>query len=171
MASFIRKLRNRKHGIIDETDILDISQITANLFVSNWPIAKHAPEIAGYGISLIVCTLWESQDAALKQPPLRMIQIRMTDAPIMPLPLSQLRRGVEAALPVIESGGKVLVFCKSGIHRSVATASCILIGQGYSAEEAMRMVADGREKADPYKPHIRKRIEKFEPYWRKLHTS
>jgi hypothetical protein len=29
----------------------------------------------------------------------------------------------------------------------------------------MRIVAEGREKADPYKPHIRKRIEKFESYW------
>jgi hypothetical protein len=71
----------------------------------------------------------------------------------------------------MESGGKVLTFCKSGIHRSVAMASCILIGQGYSAEEAMRMVADGREIADPYKPHIRKRIEKFEPYWHQHHSS
>ncbi|MCP4167263.1 MAG: dual specificity protein phosphatase family protein [Chloroflexi bacterium] len=165
MASIVRKLRNRRQGITEETDILDISKITDGLFVSNWPIAKHEPEIVGYGIELIICTIWESQDKELNQPPLKMIHIRMTDAPFMPLPMSQLRRGVEAALPVLEADGRVLVFCKSGIHRSVAMASCILIGQGYSAEEAMRMVADAREIADPYKPHIRKRIEKFEPYW------
>jgi len=159
------------HGITDEKDVLDISQIMEHLFVSNWPSAKHAPEIAGYGIELIVCCIWESQDKELKQPPLRMVQVRMTDSPLLPLPLSQLRRGVEAALPVIQSDGKVLAFCKSGMHRSAAMASCILIGQGYSAEEAMRLVADGREKADPYKPHIRKRIEKFEPYWRKRYAS
>ena len=171
MASIIRKLRNRKHGITDETDVLNISQITENLFISNWPIAKHAPEIANHGIDLIVCTLMERQDKELNQPPLKMRQIRMIDAPMFPLPMFQLRHGVEAALPVIGSGGKVLTFCKSGIHRSVAMASCVLIGQGYSAEEAMRMVADGREIADPYKPHIRKRIEKFEPYWRKYLSS
>lgn len=165
MASIIRKLRNKKHGITDETDVLDISQITETLFISNWPIAKHAPEIASYEIDLIVCTLMERQDKELNQPPLKMIQIRMIDAPLFPLPMFQLRHGVEAALPVIESGGKVLTFCKSGIHRSPAMASCILIGRGHSAEEAMRIVADGREKADPYKDHIRKRIEKFESYW------
>ena len=165
MASIIRKLRNRRQGITDETDVLDISEITESLFISNWPIAKHVPVINSYGIDLIVCTVMERQDKELNQPPLRMIQIRLIDAPFLPMPLSQLRRGVEAALPIMESGGKVLTFCKSGIHRSVAMASCILIGQGYSAEEAMRMVANGREVADPYKPHIRKRIEKFEPYW------
>jgi len=171
MSSIIRKLRNRKHGITEETDLIDISQITDHLFVSNWPIARHVPAIVAHDTDPIVCTLMERQDKELNQPPLKMIQIRMIDAPMFPLPMWQLKRGVEAALPVIESGGKVLVFCKSGKHRSVAVASCILIGQGYSAEEAMRMVADGREKADPYMPHIRKRIEKFEPYWHKHHPS
>ncbi len=170
MASIIRKLRNRRQGITEETDILDISQITNGLFVSNWPIAKHAPEIVDYGIELIICTLWERQDKELKLPPLKMVQIRMTDAPFMPLPLFQLRHGAEVALPILDASGKVLVFCKAGIHRSVAMASCILIGQGHSAAEAMRMVADAREIADPYKPHIRKRIEKFEPYWQTQHS-
>lgn len=165
MASIIRKLHNRRNGITDETDVLDISQITESLYISNWPIAKHVPDIASHGITLIVCTIMESQDKELNQPPLKMVQIRMIDAPFIPLPMWQLRRGVESALPVMESGGKVLTFCKSGIHRSVAMASCILIGQGYSAEEAMRMVENGRPIADPYKPHIRKRIEKFESYW------
>ena len=171
MASIIRKLRNRRHGITDETDLLDISQITESLFISNWPIAKHVPVITSHGINLIVCTIMEGQDKELNQPPLKMIQIRLIDAPFLPMPMSQLRRGVKAALPVMASGGKVLTFCKSGIHRSVAMASCILIGQGHSAEEAMRMVANGRELADPYKPHIRKRIEKFESYWRKHNHS
>ena len=97
MASIIRKLRNRRHGITDETDLLDISQITDSLFISNWPIAKHAPEIASYGIKLIVCTLMERQDKELNQPPLMMIQIRMIDTPLFPLPFAQLRSGVEAA--------------------------------------------------------------------------
>ena len=171
MSSIIRKITKRMHGITDETDVLDISQITEFLFVSNWPSGKHAPEIAGHGVDLIVCCIWESIDKELKQPPLKLIQVRMTDSPILPLPLSQLRRGVEAALPVIQSDGKVLAFCKSGMHRSVAMASCILIGRGYSAQDAMATVAERREQADPYEPHIRKRIEKFEPYRRERHPS
>lgn len=171
MASIIRILRNKRHGITDETDLLDISQITDNLYVSNWPIAKHAPEIASYGIELIICTLRERQDKELNQPPLRMVQIPTIDSPLFPMPLSKLEQGVDTALPVIGAGGKVLVFCKSGIHRSVAMASCILIGQGYSAEDAMHKVADARDKADPYQSHIRTRIEKFEPYWRERHPA
>jgi protein tyrosine phosphatase (PTP) superfamily phosphohydrolase (DUF442 family) len=167
----MRKIRNVMHGISDEEDILDISRITDNLFISNWPIAKHVPDITSRGIELIVCTVRESQDKELSEPPLRMVQVPMTDSPLSPMPLAQLERGVTAALPVLDTGGKVLVFCKSGIHRSAAMASCILIGQGYSAEEAMQSVSDGREKADPYKPHIRKRIERFEPYWQERHEE
>ena len=169
MASIIRKLRNIKHGITDETDLLDISRISENLFVSNWPCAKHAPEIASYGIELIICTLRARQDKELNQPPLRLVQIPTIDSPLFPIPLSRLRQGVAEALPVMAVGGKVLVFCMSGIHRSVAMASCILIGQGYSADDAMRLVKEKRDIADPYAPHIRKRIEKFEIDWRNHH--
>jgi len=81
-----------------------------------------------------------------------------------------LRRGVLAALPVIEAGNSVLVHCKAGVHRSVAMACCILIAMGYTAENAMQLVKEKRDKADPYIPYIRKRIEKFGEYWSENHV-
>jgi hypothetical protein len=48
-------------------------------------------------------------------------------------------------------------------------ACCILIGMGYSAEEAMALVESKREVADPRAWYIRARIEKFERSWRKRH--
>jgi protein tyrosine phosphatase (PTP) superfamily phosphohydrolase (DUF442 family) len=74
MTSIIRKLHNRRQGITDETDLLEISQITESLFISNWPIAKHVPVIASQGINLIICTIMERQDKELNQPPLKMVQ-------------------------------------------------------------------------------------------------
>jgi protein-tyrosine phosphatase len=164
MASIVRKLHNRRNGISDETDVLDISEIAESLFISNWPIAKHVPVINSYDIDLIVCTVMEMQDKELKKPPLKMVQIRLIDAPFLPMPLFQLRRGVEAALPIMESGGKVLTFCKSGIHRSAAMASRTLIGQGYSAEEAISLVESKRPQAD-LNDALRKRIKTFEQAW------
>ena len=73
-----------------------------------------------------------------------------------------LRRGVEAALPLIQRRGKVLCHCKAGVHRSVAMASCVLIGMGFSAEDAMATVKLGRALADPDAAHIRRRIVEFE---------
>jgi hypothetical protein len=49
----------------------------------------------------------------------------------------------------------------------MAMASCILIAKAYSAEEAMRLIKEKRDKADPYAGYIRKRIEKFESYRQK----
>lgn len=82
------------------------------------------------------------------------------------MPLNTLYRGVKTALPVIEGGGKVLVHCRVGRHRSVAMACCILIGMGYSSSDAMKLVKERREEADPDRWYIRSRIIMFEDYWR-----
>jgi hypothetical protein len=51
----------------------------------------------------------------------------------------------------------------------VAMACCILIARGYTAEDAMRLVKEKRDKADPYISYIRRRIEKFESNWSEHH--
>ena len=45
-------------------------------------------------------------------------------------------------------------------------ASCVLIGMGLSAEDAMATVKAGRALADPDAAHIRSRIVQFEVLWR-----
>ena len=74
------------------------------------------------------------------------------------MPMEKLKKGVEAALPVIEEGHSVLVYCREGRHRSVAMACCILIA---------KLVKEKREKADPDAWHIQRRIRKFERQWNK----
>ena len=65
------------------------------------------------------------------------------------MPVFMLRRGAEAAQPVIRDGYAMLVHCRAGVHRSVAMACCILIGMSYSAEDAMKLVKEKRAVADP----------------------
>jgi len=74
--------------------------------------------------------------------------------------------GVQAALPVIQSGGRVLTHCHRGRHRGVAMAAAILIAMGYSADEAMRLLRDRRAIAHPEAWYIRRQIQKFEKHWR-----
>jgi hypothetical protein len=45
-------------------------------------------------------------------------------------------------------------------------ASCILIGQGYAADEAMQLISNKRKVADPYAWHIQRQIRRFEASWR-----
>src|SRR5690606_17584097 len=97
---------------------------------------------------------------------IEVVHLPSTDFILMPIPMEMLHKGVAAALPVIESGGGVAIFCKQGRRRSVAMACCVLIGLGYSAEEAMRLVVEKRPVADPYIWRIRRRIERFEQEWR-----
>jgi protein tyrosine phosphatase (PTP) superfamily phosphohydrolase (DUF442 family) len=161
--SLMRKLHLLRTGKQD--DVLEISQITDYLYISGWPAAKHVPQLKELNISLIISMIREKQDPALKQPPFQNIQLGVTDFVLMPISTDKLRQGVETALPVIENGGKVLTYCKSGIHRSAAMATCILIGQGCSVDEATQIVKDGRAQAKPDTPHIHKRIVKFAQEW------
>ena len=47
----------------------------------------------------------------------------------------------------------------------VVLAAAILIAKGYSADEAMALIARRRPKADPYAGHIERQIKKFEAAW------
>jgi hypothetical protein len=48
-----------------------------------------------------------------------------------------------------------------GVHRNVAQATCVLIGMGYYADDAMRLIKEKRAVADPYAGYIQKRIRLF----------
>lgn len=147
----------------------DISQITDYLYVSAWPEGEHADEILALNIRLILSMHWLRPSKSLNHPPLRVLWLPTVDTPITPMPIGTLRRGVEAALPVIEEGARVLAHCKAGVHRSVAMASCVLIGMGYTAESAMHLVSEQREVADPFAGYIQSRIRKFESDWLRRH--
>ena len=144
----------------------DISRITDYLFISAWPESQHVGEILSLNIRLILSMHWQRPSKSLAQPPLQLLWLPTFDTPFTPIPISTLKRGVEASLPVIREGKAVLSHCRYGVHRSVAMACCVLIGKGLSADEAMRLVSASREVADPYAGYIQKRIQIFEQVWR-----
>jgi hypothetical protein len=121
-------------------------------------------------INLVINMIFHLEHPELpSNPGVEVLWLRTIDLPITPIPMRILKRGVEAALPVIRDDGRVLVYCQAGRHRSVAMACCILIGMGYPAEEAMKLVSEKRERADPWIWYIQRRIRKFETYWKKQH--
>jgi len=144
---------------------LDISEITNYLFVSSFPRRENVAQIRELEVRLIISMYWIRPHKILGEPPLRLLWLPVFDSPFMPIPLGIFRIGVDAALPVIEAGGKVLVHCRWGIHRSVAMACCILIGKGYSLSEATAQVKRQRAVADPEAKYILARLKKFEHVW------
>ncbi len=147
--------------------IVDISLIVDQLYVSALLRAEHVEELRTRGVDLILNMIPFPPPKIYTQPPFRALNLPTLDSPLTPIPIRFLRRGVQTALPVIHNGGSVLTYCRAGRHRSVAMASCVLIGLGYPADEAMRLVDKRRAVADPYAWHIRRRITKFEQKWRK----
>ncbi len=151
---------------------MNISQITDYLFISRKVTEKDLDEILKLDPRLVISMIIQSRPPeALAQPFRKVLWLRTFDFPLLPIPLRTLKKGVEAALPVIADGHRVLVFCEAGRHRSVAMASCILIGLDYSADEAMVLVQEKREVADPYAWHIQRQIRKFENYWHERQES
>ena len=145
---------------------IDISQITEHLHIASRVKGEHLEAILQLDLGLIISMIVQRRPPkALIAKGLEVLWLRTFDFPLIPIPLKTLKQGVEAALPVIQNGGRVLVFCEGGRHRSVAMASCILIGQGYSADEAMQLVSSKRRVADPYARHIQRQIRRFESYW------
>ncbi len=142
-----------------------VSQITDQLYLGPLPHERHVDEVRALGVDLVICMIMESPAAGLNEPPVTVLKLGTIDFPGFPIPLSKLRQGVEAALPVLERGGKVLVYCRQGRHRSVVMTCSILIAQGMTADEAMDLVTSRRKVADPHLFYIEARIKAFERYW------
>jgi len=141
------------------------SAITDQLFIAPRPRVRHMEHIHGMDVQLVLSMIGVTPPPALAEPPFTLLRLPVFDNPLLPIPLAALRRGVDAALPVMASGGRVLVYCRAGRHRSVAMAACILIARGMTAEQAMDLIVQRRPYADPHARHIERRIRAFEQEW------
>ena len=148
-----------------KTSVPDVSAITDYLYISAWPRGDHADEIREMNVRLILSMHWIKPARNLGHDPIRLLWLPTVDNPFLPMPIRSFWLGVEAALPVIRDGYKVLVHCRAGVHRSVAMACCVLIGMGFSADEAMKLTREKRSVADPEIWYIQNRIRKFEQQW------
>ena len=145
---------------------MDVSKITDYLYISSKVTKKNMNAALELDPRLVISMIIQRRPPQeLAQPPRKVLWLRTFDFPLLPIPLRTLNRGVLAALPIIKEGHRVHVFCEGGRRRSVAMASCILIGKGYSAEDAMKLIKEKRPVADPYAWHIQRQIRKFEKYW------
>jgi hypothetical protein len=143
----------------------DVSAITDSLFIASIIRTRHVEHVRSLGVDLVLSMIWFAPPRALTRPPFRLIRLPTVDSPLVPIPVFMLRRGASAAVLVLEAGGRVLIFCRGGIHRSVAMASCILIARGMSADEAMDTIIARRPVADPRAHYIARQIRAFERDW------
>lgn len=170
MTSIIRLIRDKIRGIPKDAP-LDYSRITENLYIGAWPTKYNVETIKSLDVTLIIATILERTDKELNQPPLRLVHTRATDlGSRLIYPTKQLLKGVEPAVAHIQNGGKVMVFCKAGKHRSAAMTSCILVGLGHTTDEAIKIVEDARSQVE-IREAIRQTIHNFEQVWQARHPQ
>ena len=148
--------------------MIDISKVTDYLYVGSRVGKEHADELKVLNFNLIISMIGQMRpDEVYTLPPFRTLWIKTYDTFFTPIPVKKLLVGVEAALPIIQNKGKVLVFCMEGKRRSVAMAVAILISMGHTSEEAIDLLTTARKAADPRMWYIRRQIRAFEQYWQK----
>jgi hypothetical protein len=146
----------------------NFSNITDNLYIGSMPQVTDYDGLRELGIRLIINMRFRL--GPFPDPhdmPIQLLWLRTLDNPFFPIPIHKLIRGAKAALETIHAGGKVYVHCAYGRHRGVAMGACVLIAQGFDPFEAMKLITERREVADPYAYYIRPRILKFAEQWNK----
>src|SRR5574340_1121039 len=107
---------------------IDISEITESLLVGAQPRAEDSTEIAARNVRLIISMTGEARPPrCFGDAPLSCLWLPAYDTFLTPIGWNKLMRGVEAARRVMSKGGRVLVYCQKGRHRSVIMAAAILI--------------------------------------------
>jgi protein-tyrosine phosphatase len=146
---------------------MDYSQITDDLYIGRTPHTEDYDHLRSLGVQLVINMRLEKRPYKdVHNVPMPVVRIPTIDSPLFPIPMRALKRGVKAALPVFENGGKVYVHCQAGVHRGVAMGAAILIAQGYDPVEAMELIKEKRPEADPDAWYIRRRIMKFAEIWK-----
>ncbi|RPI06013.1 MAG: hypothetical protein EHM64_04600 [Ignavibacteriae bacterium] len=146
--------------------MIDISKVTDYLYVGSRVGKEHADELKVLNFNLIISMIGQMPpDEIYTLPPFKTLWIKTYDTFFTPISIKKLLLGVEAALPVIQNNGKVLVFCMQGKRRSVAMAAAILISMGHTGEEAVNLLTTARTVADPRRWYIHRQIKAFEKYW------
>jgi hypothetical protein len=148
--------------------MIDISKITDYLYVGSRIGNEQADELKALNFNLIISMIGQKPpDEIYTRPPFQTLWIRTYDTFFTPITVKKLLVGVDAALPIIQKKGKLLVFCMQGRRRSVAMAAAILISMGHTGEQAIDVLTTARTVADPRRWYIRRQIKAFEKYWRK----
>jgi len=144
---------------------VDASQITEQIYIAAHPKARHSEQVLAWNVSLVICMIFHPPPVVYWRDPFRLVWLPNFDSPHLPISLSMLKKGTREALPVIRDGKSVMIYCREGRHRSVAMTCCALIGLGYSADDAIKLVKEKRRVADPEVWYIQERIRKFEQTW------
>lgn len=83
---------------------------------------------------------------------------------------AQMEQGVDWVLDHIADGGRAFLHCEHGVGRGPLMTCAVLVGQGYTAPQALRIVRSARWQALPNDRQLAALLE-FERVWRSQHSG
>jgi protein-tyrosine phosphatase len=149
---------------------LNYSDVTPRLAVGGAFRAHQIKNLKDRGVTAVVDCRLEARDdpQALAQVGIQFLHVPTLDRHGFTYP--QLQQGVEWVLDRISNGGRAFMHCEHGVGRGPLMACAVLVAQGYSAPEALRIVRSGRWQALPNDRQLAVLLN-FEQEWRKRGTE
>jgi protein-tyrosine phosphatase len=149
---------------------LNYSDITPRLAVGGAFRTRQIKDLTSRGVTAVVDCRLEAQDdpQALAQAGIQFLHVPTLDR--HGFTYAQLQDGVQWVLDHISDGGRAFMHCEHGVGRGPLMACAVLVGQGYSAPEALRIVRSGRWQALPNDRQLAVLLD-FEQEWRKHDTA
>jgi protein-tyrosine phosphatase len=124
-------------------------------------------ELVRHGITHIIDMQIEFDDTPLAKPYGVEVLWNAVDDDFQPKPAQVFQRGVEFALAALEADdAKVYIHCAAGVHRAPMMGLALLRAQGFSLDDAKKMIASRRhvvDFAEVYVNSVEEFMKTYEP--------
>lgn len=149
---------------------LNYSDVTPQLAVGGAFRKRQIKRLRQRGVTAVVdCRLEAHDDAeALANVGIAFLHVPTPDR--YGFTYEQMREGVDWVLDHVASGGRAFLHCEHGVGRGPLMACAVLVGQGYAAPEALRIVRSKRWQALPNDRQLAA-LMAFEQEWRRQSSS
>jgi protein-tyrosine phosphatase len=146
---------------------LNYTEVTPQLAVGGAFRKRQIKHLAQRGVSAVVDCRMEARDdpAALAAAGIELLHVPTPDR--HGFSSAQMRDGVCWTLDRVSAGKRVFLHCEHGVGRGPLMACAVLVAQGHSAAEALRIVRSARWQALPNDRQLAALLA-FEADWRTL---
>lgn len=145
---------------------LNYTDVTSQLAVGGAFRKRQIKRLRQRGVTAVVDCRMEAQDdpIALAQASIDFLHVPTPDR--YGFTYAQMRDGVDWVLDQLANGGRAFLHCEHGVGRGPLMTCAVLVGQGYSAPEALRIVRSKRWQALPNDRQLAALLD-FEEQWRR----
>jgi Dual specificity phosphatase, catalytic domain len=149
---------------------LNYSDVTPQLAVGGAFRKRQIKRLQQHGVTAVVDCRLEAQDdsEALSRAGIEFLHVPTPDR--YGFTYAQMRQGVDWVLAHIANGGRAFLHCEHGVGRGPLMTCVVLVAQGHTAPEALRIVRQARWQALPNDRQLAALLD-FEQTWRQQHGS